>query len=689
MCNNHTDCYDGSDEADCKANRTIVYQVAAIVVDSKNSNSASVLVDIKISPSDSVKLEYLASYSVSGKDAFINTTWTKETPIRICDLSAFSSYNLTFYVRVEGSQLVHPPALYTTITTKADGPSAPWNVTLKQTSATQVLVRWNAPVHSNGQIINYRVSVSPSSPPYSMKAKSTEHIVSTAFAAGTNYTFNVVAENTFSAGIKSADVYLVLDPDAIIAAVTNLKVQAIEDQWAYLTWSPVSNISGYAIKTESNNNYASYPAVNTTETSCNITGLSPRSRYSFQVMALRKHFSGAPASTINVTQGEALPTVPSLRAQLVKGETTAVELTWQTPVSKRKAKWQYAIYYGASLKEMYQQGVRYRTDKTEFTVRHLEACEKYLFDVIVVGPYGYGPGTEDGFKLVITGFDHHSPPKNVDIQFSARNATEALITWSPPCDALTEGLGYLITVRDLTLKKTSHASLSPSRNDTIYFHQSFHYGADYQVSVQIDTTNSRPAGPLSVSGPRIPPPHQLSVGRVNASLVLYWRDQDLPPEVASHNYSYYVWLSKSHTFKENDTLRIETTERMLRLPADHPGELYYAAVSISESHGYESPRSEPLNMLFMMASDVVDPAAESSAHVYIAVAVAVIIAIALGASLLVLFVRHRRLQRTFVSFANSHYDTRSGAATFSDQNLEEDDSPVIRGFSDDEPLVIA
>ena len=108
---------------------------------------------------------------------------------------------------------------------------------------------------------------------------------------------------------------------------------------------------------------------------------------------------------------------------------------------------------------------------------------------------------------------------------------------------------------------------------------------------------------------------------------------------------------------------------MLRLPADHPGELYYAAVSISESHGYESPRSEPLNMLFMMASDVVDPAAESSAHVYIAVAVAVIIAIALGASLLVLFVRHRRLQRTFVSFANSHYDTRSGAATFSDQNL--------------------
>ena len=72
-----------------------------------------------------------------------------------------------------------------------------------------------------------------------------------------------------------------------------------------------------------------------------------------------------------------------------------------------------------------------------------------------------------------------------------------------------------------------------------------------------------------------------------------------------------------------------------------------------------------------------------------AVAVAVVVVAALAAALAVLLVRQRRLQRSFVNFVNPHYDTRSGAATFTDQTLEEEDSPVIRGFSDDEPLVIA
>lgn len=198
---------------------------------------------------------------------------------------------------------------------------------------------------------------------------------------------------------------------------------------------------------------------------------------------------------------------------------------------------------------MYQAGVRHRTTETSFTVRHLEACESYTFDVSIVGPLGYGMGSDKKISLV-TDFDHHSPPKNVAVRLSPLNATDLLISWSPPCAVLTTDLGYLVTIRDTALKRTSHASLSPSRSTTLELHQAVHYGAVYEVLVEIDQPGARAFGPVSISGPAIPPPHQLSVGReVNGSYMLYWRDQDLPPEVASHNYSYIIWLSKDETFQ--------------------------------------------------------------------------------------------------------------------------------------------
>ena len=43
----------------------------------------------------------------------------------------------------------------------------------------------------------------------------------------------------------------------------------------------------------------------------------------------------------------------------------------------------------------------------------------------------------------------------------------------------------------------------------------------------------------------------------------------------------------------------------------------------------------------------------------------VLVLIALSGTLAYFVLRHRQLQRSFLSFANSHYDTWSGAAAFS------------------------
>jgi hypothetical protein len=110
-------------------------------------------------------------------------------------------------------------------------------------------------------------------------------------------------------------------------------------------------------------------------------------------------------------------------------------------------------------------------------------------------------------------------------------------------------------------------------------------------------------------------------------------------------------------------LRYESKEPQFQLPQDHHGEMYYAAVSIVDSHGYSSIRSEPLDMLFVFAEEIKPGAGTSdsettggSTHVYVAVSIGVIIALALGASLVLLLVRH--LQRSFSSFASTHFNTR-------------------------------
>lgn len=65
-----------------------------------------------------------------------------------------------------------------------------------------------------------------------------------------------------------------------------------------------------------------------------------------------------------------------------------------------------------------------------------------------------------------------------------------------------------------------------------------------------------------------------------------------------------------------------------------------------------------------------------------------IVVVGLMVLVMVFVVRHRRLQRSFLAFANSHYNTRSETTRFGNE-LDDGDEPLIQGFSDDEPLVLA
>ena len=202
---------------------------------------------------------------------------------------------------------------------------------------------------------------------------------------------------------------------------------------------------------------------------------------------------------------------------------------------------------------MYQNGVRHRTTNSSFTVRDLAACESYTFDVALIGPIGYGPGS-NGMVSLTTEFDHRSPPKNVGVRLAVSGSNEmAVISWSPPCVVLGSdltGLGYRVDIRDVTLDKSSHVTLQPSRNASVQLPLEVHYGAVYEITVQTDVAGSRPSPVVSLTAPTIPPPHQLTIGKqVGGNVTLYWTDQPLPEEITAHNYSYVIWISQDMTFK--------------------------------------------------------------------------------------------------------------------------------------------
>ena len=72
----------------------------------------------------SVPLEFLPSYAevINHKNGeWFNGSWIEQTEYLFSNLKAFTTYNLTVYVKVKGQNQTYPPAKYVTATTGEGG----------------------------------------------------------------------------------------------------------------------------------------------------------------------------------------------------------------------------------------------------------------------------------------------------------------------------------------------------------------------------------------------------------------------------------------------------------------------------------------------------------------------------------------------------------------------------------------
>jgi len=88
-------------------------------------------------------------------------------------------------------------------------------------------------------------------------------------------------------------------------------------------------------------------------------------------------------------------------------------------------------------------GPKQKTSDLNTTITDLEACEKYVFAVGVVGPLGLGALSEYPL-LASTRFNVSAAPKNLEVSSVHHNETVMDIRWQSSCPVMTDKIGYMV-----------------------------------------------------------------------------------------------------------------------------------------------------------------------------------------------------------------------------------------------------
>ncbi|KAK6642297.1 hypothetical protein RUM44_014020 [Polyplax serrata] len=693
VCDGHKTCYDGTDEVNCdKVKR--VYQILEIGIDQKSIESTSFLLFWWIPLPQNIRFQFLPTIS-EGEDVikeWKNMTWIEGSEYRFTNLKPYTSYTMAVYVRLMNTTEAFPPATTVTGTTLAGVPSAPMNVNVVQKSFMSAEVSWFPPTRPNGPITSYIVRMTPPVPVIlkSVPGFITRLTMKYEFEQNKEYSFWVTAKNDDLESESSNYTTLKFDSLAFMEPVEGLSVISRSQKSVSLSWKALSNVEGYQIQPimPFNLSYPKLPSIRVSNgtTTANVKNLAPNVTYILEVSPFRKYFVGPATSVRAQTVGVSLPSIPGLRGQIVEGDGTAVRLQWNAPDYPSKVKWSYGVYHAVRMYDIFE-GAPITVSNLSAVVTNLAACESFLFSVGLVGPLGVGPLAPP--VAITTSFNKNAPPKKLMVRPHPKDENSMVVEWESSCKTMAEPIGYEVVVSEINLNRTSSLTLLPTRNSKLEHTFKTHYGGRYGVTVSTTSPGAISSFPVYYDAPEILPPHQVQVFlQSNGSITVFWRENELPEIVQNSQYTYRVYVSEGNTLNMSSARYFETDASQFIFSDAKEDVMYSFAVQLVTEDGYSSRLSE-IGTITMPLGSSGSQSFFSSSLVSTAVTI-VLPLVTLGAVLTFLLYRHRRQKRNFGNYANSHYDTRSGSATFGGTNgLDDDDSPNIRGFSDDEPLVVA
>lgn len=682
-CDGFLDCSDESDERNCSEELN-VYKIQNLQWTADFSGDIT-LTWLKPKKMPSASCVYNVYYRVVGESMWkILETHSNKTSTVLKVLKPDTTYQVK--VQVQCLSKVHSTNDFVTLRTPEGLPDAPQNLQLSLHREVEGVIvgHWTPPIHTHGLIREYIVEYSRSGSKMWASQRSAGNSTEIRnLLLNAPYTVRVAAVTSRGIGNWSDSKSITTTNKGKVIPQPDIHIDSYDENSLSFTLSMDSDIkvNGYVV-----NLFWAFDTHAQEQRTLNFQGsmLSHRvgnltAHTPYEISAWAKTDLGdSPLAFEHVTTRGVRPPAPSLKAKAINQ--TAVECTWTGPRNVV-----YGIFYATSFLDLYRNPKSVTTSQHNKTVL-VSRDEQYLFLVRVVVPY-QGPSSDYVVVRMIP--DSRLPPRHLHVVHTGK--TSAVIKWESPYDSPDQDLLYAIAVKDL-IRKSDRSYKVKSRNSTVeYTLNKLEPGGKYHVIVQLG--NMSKDSSIKITTVSLSAPDALKIITENDHVLLFWKSLALKEKHFNESRGYEIHMFDSAM---NITAYLgNTTDNFFKISNLKLGHNYTFTVQAQCLFGSQIC-GEPAVLLYDELGSGRDVSAiqatRSTDVAAVVVPILFLILLSLGIGFAILYTKHRRLQNSFTAFANSHYSSRLGSAIFSsgdDLGEDDEDAPMITGFSDDVPMVIA
>ncbi|RXM97833.1 Netrin receptor DCC [Acipenser ruthenus] len=309
------------------------------------------------------------------------------------------------------------------------------------TSATSILVSWEAPAYDNGPIQGYRLFCTETT---SGKEQNPEVNGLSYKLEGlkkfTEYSIRVLAYNRYGTGISTEDLKITTLPDVPSSPPQNISLEVVNSRSIKVSWMPPPSnmqngfITGYKIRHRKTGRRGEQETLEPNNLWYLFTGLEKGSQYSFQVAAMTVIGTGpstewytaeTPENDLDESQ---VPDQPS--SLHVRPLTTSIVMSWTPPLNPSIVVRGYIIGYGVG--SPYAETVRVDSKQRYFSIENLEPSSHYVISLKSFNNAGEGvPLYESAVTRSMTVPDTSTPMiPPVGVQAVALTPDSVRVSWA-------------------------------------------------------------------------------------------------------------------------------------------------------------------------------------------------------------------------------------------------------------------